>query len=132
MKPNTEINKAIILVVEDDDISYFLVQEILASFGMKAVRAKSKDEVMQLIEAKADFQMIIMDVMLDGSDNGYSIACELAAMQINLPIMIVSAWATAVLKPDRSKIKNIKEVLDKPFNVDNFKELLIKTLKKIE
>lgn len=131
MKPNTEINKAIILVVEDDDISYYLVKEILSSYGMKAVRAKSKEEVMKLIQADEDFGMIIMDVMLDGSDNGYSIACELAAMQIDLPIMIVSAWATAVLKPDRSKIKNIKGVLDKPFNVDNFKELLIKILKKI-
>ncbi len=129
MNTNTEFNKAIILVVEDDDISFFLVEEILASYGMKAVRAKSKDEVMQLIQADEDFEMIIMDVMLEGSDNGYSIACELAAMQINLPIMIVSAWATAVLKPDRKKISNIKEVLDKPFNIENFKKLLLKTLK---
>lgn len=129
MKTETSQNKIIILVVEDDDISYMLIREILDQMGMKAIRATSKTEVLQLIEKKEDFQMIIMDVILNGSDNGYVIANELSEMQINLPIMIVSAYSTAVLKPDRNRIKNIKEVMDKPFDIDKFKNLLLKTLK---
>jgi CheY-like chemotaxis protein len=128
MTVNNPSNKIIILVVEDDDISYFLIQEILSSIGMKAVRATSKTEVLNLVGSQDDFQMIIMDVILNGSENGYAIASELASMHVDLPIMIVSAWATAVLEPDRSKIKNIKQVMDKPFNVESFKRILLKTL----
>jgi hypothetical protein len=51
-------------------------------------------------------------------------------LRVDLPIMIVSAWATAVLEPDRSQIKNIKQVMDKPFNVENFKRLLLQTIQK--
>jgi CheY-like chemotaxis protein len=130
MTADTPSNKIIILVVEDDDISYFLISEILTSIGMKAVRATSKTEVLNLVASEDDFQMIIMDVILNGSENGYAIANELASMHIDLPIMIVSAWATAVLEPDRSQIKNIKQVMDKPFNVENFKRLLLQTLNK--
>jgi CheY-like chemotaxis protein len=130
MTADTPPHKIIILVVEDDDISYFLIQEILTSIGMKAIRATSKTEVLNLVGSQEDFQMIIMDVILNGSENGYAIASELASMHVDLPIMIVSAWATAVLEPDRSQIKNIKQVMDKPFNVENFKKLLLQTIQK--
>lgn len=130
MTTENSSNKIIVLVVEDDEINYQLVKHLLEEIGIKTIQAKSKTEVMRLLASDADFQLIVMDVILNGSDNGYSIARELEAMQVKLPIMIVSAYTTAVLKPDRSKIKNIKEVMDKPFDTELFKKLLLNMLNK--
>lgn len=128
MTTEGHLNKIIILVVEDDDITYMLIQEIISSMGMKAVRATSKPEVLELIRSEENFQMIVMDIILNGSDNGYNIAKELAAMHVDLPIMVVSAYTTAVIKPSPDNMRNIKEIMDKPFNIENFKKLLLKTL----
>jgi CheY-like chemotaxis protein len=128
MVPENQKNKIIVLVVEDDEISFQLVKHLLEEIGIVALRAKSKTDVMNLIASDADFQLIVMDVILNGSENGYSIARELQAMQVNLPIVIVSAYSTAVLKPDRTKITNIKEVMEKPFNVDMFKKICLNLL----
>jgi CheY-like chemotaxis protein len=117
-----------VLVVEDDEISFQLVRHLLEEINIVALRAKSKSDVMKLIASDADFQLIVMDVILNGSDNGYSIARDLEAMQVNLPIMIVSAYSTAVLKPDRTKISNIKEVMDKPFDTQLFKKILLQLI----
>jgi len=122
-------NKIIILVVEDDEVSYILIREILNSMGMTTVRATSKDEVLKLVNTKNDFRLIVMDVFLNGSDNGYAIANELSDRKVDLPIMIVSAFTTSVYLPERRILNNIKEVMDKPFDISNFKELLLKTLK---
>jgi CheY-like chemotaxis protein len=122
-------NKIIILVVEDDEVSYILIREILASMGMTTVRATSKDEVFKLVNTTKDFSLIVMDVFLNGSDNGYAIANELSDRKVDLPIMIVSAFTTSVYLPERRILNNIKEVMDKPFDITNFKELLLKTLK---
>jgi len=129
MVENSGHKKIIILVVEDDEVSYILIREILSSMGMTAVRATSKDEVLKLVDSKEDFRMIVMDIFLSGSENGYAIAKQLSEMKVDLPIMIVSAFTTAVFLPERKILDNIKEVMDKPFDITNFKELLLKTIK---
>jgi CheY-like chemotaxis protein len=129
MEENSGHKKIIILVVEDDEVSYILIREILSSMGMTAVRATSKDEVLKLVDSKEDFRMIVMDIFLSGSDNGYAIAKELSEMKVDLPIMIVSAFTTAVFLPERKILDNIKEVMDKPFDITNFKEILLKIIK---
>jgi CheY-like chemotaxis protein len=129
MTQKTDQHKAIIMVVEDDDISYLLIREIVTNLGMKTVRATSKSEVLNLLDSEEDYQLIIMDIILNGSENGITIANELAEMQVELPVMIVSAYATAILKRDRTNMRNVKEIMDKPFNISAFEKLLLKTLK---
>ncbi len=129
MTQKKDQNKAIIMVVEDDDISYLLIREIVSNLGMKTVRATSKSEVLQLLSSKEDFHLIIMDIILNGSENGIAIANELAEMKVELPVMIVSAYATAILTHDRTQMKNVKEIMDKPFDISRFEKLLFKTLK---
>jgi CheY-like chemotaxis protein len=129
MPNNTDPNNAIILVVEDDEVSYILIREILKPLEIKTIRAKSKEEVLMLVNSDEDFRLIVMDVFLSGSENGYTIASELADMQVDLPIIIISAYTSSVLLPERKIVKNIKEVMDKPFDVNRFKKVLLESLK---
>jgi len=132
METKTGKNNKVILVVEDDDISFFLLQEILSSIEMKAVRAKSKDDVLKLVENEKDFDVIIMDLILNGSENGFNIAKELNILNINIPVMIVSAYANYYADADKRNLQNVREVMYKPFNIDNFKSLLLKTIQSSE
>jgi two-component system, sensor histidine kinase ChiS len=128
MEDKTNIKPKIILIVEDDEISFLLIQEIINSINLKAVRAVSRNEVMDLIDKKKDYGVIVMDVRLYDSENGYQIARELSEMQVNIPVMIVSAYANEFEQLDKRNLNNVKEVMFKPFSIAHFKELLLKTL----
>jgi CheY-like chemotaxis protein len=125
MTKDFDPNNIIILVVEDDEVNYILIKEILKGLELKPVRATTKDEVLQLMYSKQDFSLILMDVFLNGSENGYTIANELADLNIDLPIFIVTAYTSEVIKPEYKNMKNIREVIHKPIDIDKFKLSLL-------
>ena len=128
MESSNYSDKMLILVVEDDDISYFLVREILSSLGLESIRAKTKNETLQIISEHKDLRLMILDIMLMGSENGYVIASELASKQVDLPIVVVSAWDVSVLNPKPTINKNIIAVMEKPLNIGDFKKNMIEVL----
>ena len=71
---------------------------------------------------------MILDIMLMGSENGYVIASELASKQVDLPIVVVSAWDVSVLNPKPTINKNIIAVMEKPLNIGDFKKNMIEVL----
>ncbi len=128
MENSLHPDNKLILVVEDDDISFFLVREILKSLGLESIRAKTKEETMQIIAEHENLRLMVLDIMLKGSENGYVIAGELAEMKVNLPIIVVSAWDVSILKPKPSIYKNIIAVMEKPLKVGDFKKFMIEVL----
>jgi two-component system, sensor histidine kinase ChiS len=128
MEDTTNNLHKMILIVEDDEISFLLLQEVLNSIDLKAARAVSRKEVMELIDKKKDYGVIVMDVRLYDSENGFQIARELSQMQVNIPVMILSAYANEYDKLDKRDLNNVREVMSKPFRIDHFKKLLLRTL----
>ncbi|MGY5847124.1 response regulator [Salegentibacter sp. HM20] len=56
--------KAQILVAEDDNISYFLLERILKKAGLEVKRARNGQEVIEIFEKQANFELILMDMKM--------------------------------------------------------------------
>ena len=123
-------NRKKILVVEDDDTCYFLAKEIITELDMIPMRAKTRDEALALLCLPDNIDLVVMDVFLHDSDNGYVIAKQMMKGRIKVPILIVSAYANALAKLYQRNLSNIKGVLDKPFDVEKFKSELTRILEK--
>ena len=120
--------KKVILVVEDDEVSYLLLKEIISSLNVKETRAVSKEGAMRLVKAKNKFRVIVADIMLNGDDNGMEIARELHDMKVDIPVIIISAWAGQYMQPENNNPPNIKHIMLKPFKVNEFKRVLLDLL----
>jgi DNA-binding NtrC family response regulator len=123
-------NRKKILVVEDDDTCYFLAKEIITELDMIPVRAKNRAEALMHLCMPDNIDLVVMDVFLHDSDNGYIIAKTMMNRHMKVPILIVSAYANALAKLYQRNLRNIKGVLDKPFNIDSFKAELTRILEK--
>jgi len=82
-----------ILVVEDDDISFILLEEILSTLNVKVVRAfDGKEAIDFFAKEKYAFDLVIMDIRLP-KVNGYVAAQEIKAINPSVHIVAVTAYA---------------------------------------
>ncbi|MFD2655078.1 response regulator transcription factor [Gracilibacillus thailandensis] len=106
------LNRASILVVDDDADIRHLIGIYLQEAGMQYKEAKSGTEALILLENES-FDLIILDFMMDDAD-GLHVLNFLHAHQIETPIIVLSA-----LTEIKGKIENLGLVADdyvaKPF-----------------
>lgn len=98
----TVINKSVesninhnykILVVEDDDIGYMLLHEILSSYPVKLVRAIDGQEAIDNFQNdKSAFDLVLMDIRLP-KVNGYVATRQIKKINPSIPIIAVTAYA---------------------------------------
>ncbi|MCD4832715.1 MAG: response regulator [Bacteroidales bacterium] len=98
----TVINKSVesnvnhnykILVVEDDDIGYMLLHEILSSYPVKLVRAINGQEAIDNFQNdKSAFNLVLMDIRLP-KVNGYVATRQIKKINPSIPIIAVTAYA---------------------------------------
>ncbi|PKQ67932.1 hypothetical protein BZG01_06090 [Labilibaculum manganireducens] len=103
-----------ILVVEDIEFNYLLIEEILAPTSVKVIWAKNGMEAVKIIEDKTDVDLILMDVKMPVMD-GYKASKQILKMNPNIPIIAQTAYA---LKEDEKKIleKGFKGYISKPID----------------
>ena len=87
-----------ILVVEDDDISFFFVKELLEETKAKIQHVKTGTDAIESVK-KENFNIILMDVQLPGMD-GNTATKEIRKFNNNIPIIAQTANAMA---DDREK-----------------------------
>ena len=79
------------ILVIDDDIDFVAeVRIVLESKGHEVVAAHSREEGMQAVDnVKAD--LIILDVMMELADDGFTVAHDLRKKGIETPILMLSS-----------------------------------------
>ena len=87
-----------ILVVEDDDISFFFVKELLEETKAKIQHVKTGIDAIESVK-KENFNIVLMDVQLPGMD-GNTATKEIRKFNNNIPIIAQTANAMA---DDREK-----------------------------
>ena len=81
-----------ILVVEDNDTNYLLVEEILSEFKVELTRAANgKEFYYQIKKQPIVFDMILMDLMLPDTD-GIELTKFLINEKYKSPIVFISAY----------------------------------------
>lgn len=82
-----------ILVVEDDDISFVLLKEILLLYNVNPVRAIDGDDAIDFfIKNKYAFDLVIMDIRLP-KVSGYDATKKIKEINPSVPIVAVTAYA---------------------------------------
>ena len=108
------LEKAKILVVEDEQITAMAITETLKDLGFKVVgHANCSDAAVSLAEKK-DPDLILMDIKLDGKIDGIKTA-EIIKKNYNIPVIFLTAYSDQSTL-NRAKITEPFSYLLKPLN----------------
>ena len=106
-----------ILVVEDDDVGYMLLHEILSSYPVKLVRAIDGQEAIDNFQNdKSAFNLVLMDIRLPDID-GFETTQKIKKLKPNLPVIAQTAYA---MYNDRELCleNGCDDYISKPLDVD--------------
>ncbi len=103
-----------ILIVEDEDDLRQVLMETLSDLGFEAHGVSDATTALRKIEGDL-FHLVLSDIQMPGM-NGIELLATLRRRQINLPVIILSAYS------DKEKIKAASEYgvfdfLEKPFSM---------------
>lgn len=83
-----------VLIVEDVDSNYELLEIILKSLGMHIVRAVEGQQAIEICKHQDDIDIVLMDIQLKGM-NGYEATKVIKKIKPHLPIIAQTAYAMA-------------------------------------
>jgi PAS domain S-box-containing protein len=81
-----------ILIVEDDDMSYILISEILHKCNVDIIRATDGLKAVEIIKNHPEIDLVIMDLKLPGMD-GIEATTEIKKIHPEIPVIVESAYA---------------------------------------
>ena len=88
-------NNKKILVVEDDESSTYLLNEILKETGANIIYTTDGDEAVEYIRNHPDTDLILMDIHLPEKD-GFTATREIKAIAKNVVVIAQTAYAFSV------------------------------------
>jgi CheY-like chemotaxis protein len=117
-----------ILVVEDEEINWFLIRDILEESGVELTWAEIGIRALDLIKSGKKYDLVLMDINLPSLD-GLEVTRQILKMQPDLPIVAQTAFAMD------EEVKNAYEAgccghILKPFTIKELKDALLKVFTK--
>jgi PAS domain S-box-containing protein len=109
-----------ILVADDDDISYYLLKEILKKRNIITHRAKNGLEAVNIVKNKTSFDLIIMDVKMPVM-NGLEATRQVKEIKPGIPVIIQSAFVND-LEIEQSYQAGCDDYISKPIDVSELIE----------
>jgi DNA-binding response OmpR family regulator len=109
-----------VLLVEDDEETRELLQEILQQAGYPTCLARDAEEALALL-ARETFGIVVLDLVLPGVFDGWRFLREMRARRASalLPVVVISAW------PLREPLtESLVDFLSKPFSLEEFLQCL--------
>lgn len=123
-KPLGNINKKTILIAEDNELNYLLLESILLKFKTTLLHAWNGKQAIEILEEN-DVDVILMDLKMPVMD-GYEAISEIKRRHPELPIIVQTAYTVHAELKDLNKI-NFDGYITKPIKVSN----LINVLKQV-
>lgn len=120
--------KCVLLIVEDDRIHSFIMQQVLGELGVEVLEAQEGQEALQHLEKKP-VDLVIMDIKLAGDLDGWEVAKRIRQEEkySKVPILAVTAHAF-----DEDRMKSLEAQIDehvaKPFDHEKFRSLVARYL----
>lgn len=91
---DTNSSQNIILVAEDDDISYALIEILLSQRGNKVLHASNGKEALKVFKENPRISLILMDLKMPLMD-GFEATREIRKTNNEIPIIAQTAYALA-------------------------------------
>lgn len=105
-----------VLIVEDDEVSYILLKEILSSYDIYPTRAINGKDAVNLFQVdRYAYDLVLMDIRMPKL-NGYEATRKIKEMNPNVPVLAVTAYthAQGVIECFDA---GCDEYIAKPFNI---------------
>jgi len=116
-----------ILVVDDDDVSYFLINEIFSSLNLEMIRAYNGVEAMEYFKYERNpVDLVLMDIRMPEM-NGYEATRRIKDINPTMPVIALTAYAHSQGKIDCFNA-GCDEFVSKPFNINSLLDLVGKHL----
>jgi len=112
----------LILVAEDDDISYYYLNKLLAGRQVKLIRALNGEEAVLQCRENPHISLVLMDIKMPLLD-GYEATRQILEIRKELPVIALTAYA---FEEDRLKAlaSGCVDYLSKPLKRDMFLALI--------
>ncbi len=103
-----------ILIAEDDEVNYHLIEEVLKYTNAKILWAKNGTQSVEMIQNHPETDLVLMDIRMPEMD-GYQATKILKGINKDLPIIVQTAFAM-VDEKQKSFDAGCDEYMAKPLN----------------
>ncbi|HEX2975480.1 MAG TPA: ATP-binding protein, partial [Bacteroidales bacterium] len=117
-KSENSLSSKKILIVEDDEMSFILLKEILGGRNLEIIRALNGLEAVEIIRKNDDIDLILMDVKLPVMD-GIEATTEIKKINPCIPVIMQSAYAGQE-EIERAFSAGSDDYMTKPINAEKF------------
>ena len=123
IKVTTNLGKEeVILVAEDDNINFLLIENILKSYNFKIIRAKDGVEAVEFCKTNQEIDLVLMDIKMPNLD-GYEAFTEIRKINPTIPIIAQTSYS---FEEELDKIKKLgfNNFISKPIQKQKLLELI--------
>jgi signal transduction histidine kinase/CheY-like chemotaxis protein len=115
-----------ILVAEDDNINFLLIEKIMQLKNYKIIRAKNGQEAVSICRDNKNIDLVLMDIKMPIL-SGYEALARIKIFRPELPIIAQTAYSSP---EDQEKIKQAGFVnyITKPINKEKLFQIITETL----
>jgi CheY-like chemotaxis protein len=105
-----------ILMVDDDDLVRMLVTASLTDLGYKMLEAANGKAAMSMMESGQKLDLLLTDIGLPGSMNGWQLADAMRALRPGLPVLFITGYNEAP-EGKNAQLETGMAVIAKPFHM---------------
>jgi len=117
------------LVVEDDEISYLYIKELLAGTDCSFIWAKDGSEAVEIFNDKVGIDIVLMDINMPVM-NGYTATQKIRMYKPGIPVIAITAFPHQ-LEPEEVSGVMFNSYVIKPVEKDDLLQKISKALKKM-
>lgn len=117
-----------ILVVEDEEINWFLIRDILEESEVELTWAEIGHKALDLIRSGRKFDLVLMDIKMPSLD-GLEVTRQILKMQPDLPVLAQTAFALDEEIENAYRAGCCGHIL-KPFTIDELQNAILKVFSK--
>ncbi len=123
-KTKANKNRKTILVAEDEEFNFLLIEEMLINMDFTIIHAKEGKEAVEIFKSNPNIDLILMDIKMPFMD-GHTAALIIKEIKPNLPIIAQSAYA---LEHEIENYRNnaFDDYIIKPINEAELKQKVLK------
>ncbi len=121
-------NEETVLVAEDDNINFKLIEKLLKIFNFKVIRAKDGLEAVEICRDNSEIDLIFMDIKMPNLD-GYGAFEKIREFNKEIPIIAQTSYS---FPEEVEKIKKLgfNDFISKPLDKERLYELVKKYFNK--
>ena len=115
-----------VVLAEDNDEMRKVILELIESLGLEVSEASSGADLVRVLSEDKPVDLLITDVRMPWL-SGLEISLSMRQVDLNIPILVVSAFGDGLLREQVEKLGNAT-FLDKPFKAEEFLSIVNKLL----